>query len=67
MRIAAIDQGLSLNTPDPHEAYFNRAIAQEMRGDLRQARADYTRAAELAPTWPLPQAELARFSVVGAN
>lgn len=62
--IAAIDRGLELGTPDPHEAHFNRAIAYEGRGDLRAARADFARAAELAPEWPLPQAELARFSVV---
>ncbi|MDX2236064.1 MAG: tetratricopeptide repeat protein [Hyphomonadaceae bacterium] len=61
--IAAITHGLSLQPRDPHEAYFNRALAHEQNGDVRAAYADFRRAAELAPTWTLAQAELARFEV----
>jgi len=61
--IAAITHGLSLQPRDPHEAYFNRALAHERKGDVRAAYADFQRAAELAPTWTLAQAELARFEV----
>lgn len=61
--IEAITLGLTYNTQDPHEAYFNRALANELRGDIRAAYMDYRRAAELAPEWPRPQLELARFQV----
>jgi tetratricopeptide (TPR) repeat protein len=61
--LAAIDQGLALNAADPHEAYFNRGIAHEALDNLPAAYRDYARAAALAPDWPLPQAELARFTV----
>lgn len=61
--LAAIDQGLALDADDPHEAYFNRGIAHEALDDLPAAYRDYARAAVLAPDWPLPQAELARFTV----
>jgi tetratricopeptide (TPR) repeat protein len=63
--LAAINRGIELGTDDPHEAYFNRAIAYEELGDLGAAYRDYTRAAELAPEWALPQVELARFTVQG--
>lgn len=61
--IAAISRGIALGAEKPEEAYFNRALAHEKRENLRAAYADYRRAAELAPAWPLPQAELARFTV----
>ena len=61
--LAAIDQGLALGTDDPHEAYFNRGIAHEALDNLPAAYSDYTRASELAPDWPLPRTELARFTV----
>ena len=61
--IAAADRGLALGTRDPHEAYFNRAIARELSGDLQGAYDDYTEAAALQPNWELPRIELARFSV----
>jgi len=63
--LTAIERGLALGTDDPHEAYFNRAIAHEELGDLASAYRDYTRAAELAPDWDLPRLELARFTVSG--
>lgn len=62
--IAAIDRGLELGAEDAHEAYFNRGIAHEKMDNLTAAYRDYRRAAELKPDWPLPQAELARFTVV---
>jgi tetratricopeptide (TPR) repeat protein len=65
--LAAIDQGLALGTDDPHEAFFNRGIAHEALDNLSAAYRDYTRAAELAPDWPLPRAELARFTVQRAE
>jgi tetratricopeptide (TPR) repeat protein len=61
--IAAIDRGLELGAEDPHEAYFNRGIAHEKLDNLAAAYADYRKAQQLAPNWPLPTTELARFTV----
>lgn len=65
--IVSIDKGLELGAEDPHEAYFNRAIAHEKLDDMRAAYADYRRALELKPDWALPQQELARFTVTSAR
>ncbi len=45
------------------EIYYNRGVAHEESGNIRQAYYDYLRASELAPDWMLPHEELARFSV----
>lgn len=65
--ITSINRGLELGAEDPHEAYFNRAIAHEKLDDMRAAYADYRRAIELKPDWALPQQELARFTVTSAR
>lgn len=65
--LAAIDRGLALGADDPHEAYFNRAVAWEMLDNIPAAYADYRKAQSLAPDWPLPAQELARFTVTSAR
>jgi tetratricopeptide (TPR) repeat protein len=65
--VASINRGLELGAEDPHEAYFNRAIAQEKLDNMAGAYADYRRAAELKPDWDLPGRELARFTVTSAR
>lgn len=65
--IAAINHGLSLDTTDPHEAYFNRALANERLGDPAAAYSDFRRAQALKPDWALPGVELARYTVTGAR
>ncbi|MDX2233666.1 MAG: tetratricopeptide repeat protein [Hyphomonadaceae bacterium] len=65
--IAAIDRGLELGADEPHEAYFNRAVAQESKGDLTAAYRDYRRASTLKPDWEAPGRELARFTVTSAD
>jgi len=60
---ATLTKGISLNPKEPQEAYFNRAIAREIRGDLKGAYQDYVEAQRLKPDWRLPTAELARFTV----
>lgn len=59
--IASINRGLALAPQEPARAYFNRGAANEELGNLRAALDDYRRAADLAPNWSLPRAELARF------
>jgi tetratricopeptide (TPR) repeat protein len=61
--IAEISRGLELNPSEPEKAYFNRALAYESLDDLKAAYYDYSKAAELKPTWDEPRAELARFTV----
>jgi tetratricopeptide (TPR) repeat protein len=51
------------NTKRPELAYFGRAVAAEMAGDLAGAYADYQRASQVAPQWEEPKKELARFTV----
>jgi tetratricopeptide (TPR) repeat protein len=65
--VTSINRGIELGAEDPHEAYFNRAIAHEKLDDMRAAYADYRRAIELKPDWALPQQELARFTVTSTR
>jgi Tfp pilus assembly protein PilF len=61
--IAEISRGLELNPSEPEKAYFNRGLAYESIDDLKAAYYDYSKAAELKPSWDEPRAELARFTV----
>jgi tetratricopeptide (TPR) repeat protein len=61
--LVAIDRGLALNPNEPARAYYNRGIAHEELGQVREAYRDYRRAAELAPQWDRPRTELTRFRV----
>jgi tetratricopeptide (TPR) repeat protein len=61
--VAAIDIGLSLGTPSPERAYFNRGLGREALGDVKGAYLDYLEAQHLKPDWPEPTQELARFKV----
>jgi len=61
--IAAIDRGLDLSPEEPARAYYNRGVAHEELGHVREAYRDYRQASDLAPTWGPPQTELARFRV----
>lgn len=61
--VEEIDRGLALGAEEPEKAYFNRALARERMGDITGAYLDFRKAAELAPAWPAPKAELTRFTV----
>jgi len=61
--IADIDHGLALGPEEPEKAYFNRALADEGLDDIKAAYFDYSKAANLKPTWAPPRTELARFTV----
>jgi tetratricopeptide (TPR) repeat protein len=61
--LAETERGLDLGPREPEKAYYNRAIAHEHLGNVRQAYLDYQKAAELRPGWDLPAKELGRFSV----
>ena len=61
--VAAADKGLALNPSEPEKAYFNRATARELTGDVEGAYRDYMKAVDLAPNWEAPKVELKRFKV----
>lgn len=61
--IMAFDRGIALGPPDPAKAHFNRAIAHEELGHVREAYQDYLKASELSPEWNEPKQELERFTV----
>jgi tetratricopeptide (TPR) repeat protein len=61
--LALFDEGLRRRTRRPAIAYFGRAVANELGGNVKQAYFDYRQASLLEPKWRDPQVELARFTV----
>jgi tetratricopeptide (TPR) repeat protein len=57
------DTALEKNTRKPALAYYGRAVANELSGQVRAAYEDYQQASRLDPKWRDPKADLARFSV----
>ncbi|HVY02938.1 MAG TPA: tetratricopeptide repeat protein [Caulobacterales bacterium] len=58
-----INRGLALNPSEPEKAYYNRALAYELMGELKPAYLDYRKASELNPKWPEPAKAMSRFQV----
>jgi tetratricopeptide (TPR) repeat protein len=61
--IPAFDRGIALGSGEQAKAHFNRGIAHEELGHVREAYQDYMKAAELDPLWEEPKQELTRFTV----
>src|SRR5688572_29298479 len=61
--IAAFDRGIELGSTELPKAHFNRAIAHEELGHVREAYQDYLKASELDPLYEDPRRELTRFTV----
>ena len=61
--IALITHGLDLGPKSPARAYFARAQAHEVAGNLKAAMDDFAAAARADPDWPAPAEELKRFRV----
>lgn len=57
------DSALAKRTRRPELAYYGRAVANELSGQVRAAYEDYRQASLLNPSWKDPKADLARFSV----
>jgi tetratricopeptide (TPR) repeat protein len=57
------DSALEKRTRKPALAYYGRAVANELSGNVRAAYEDYRQASRLDPKWQDPRADLARFSV----
>lgn len=59
-----LSQGIARGPLRPEIAFYNRAIANESLGRVREAYEDYSRAAQLAPDWADPAEQLQRFQTV---
>lgn len=55
---------LNKRTRKPALAYFGRAVAHEVQGDVEAAYYDYKRARAADPDWDRPRLELSRFTVM---
>lgn len=58
-----LDAGLAGRPQRPWVGHYGLAVAHELAGRDADAYREYQRAQELKPTWDLPKAALARFSV----
>lgn len=57
------DTAIAKKTRRPELAYYGRAVAHELAGEVRAAYHDYQQASRLNPKWRQPKEELARFRV----
>lgn len=57
------DTALAKKTRRPELAYYGRAVANELTGQVRAAYEDYLQASRIDPKWQDPKADLARFRV----
>lgn len=62
--LALLSEGIARGPMRPAVAYYQRAVANEELGRVREAYEDYSRAAELAPEWADPAEQLQRFQTV---
>jgi tetratricopeptide (TPR) repeat protein len=62
--VTTLSQGIARNPLRPEIAYYQRAVANEELGRVREAYEDYSRAAALAPEWADPAEQLQRFQTV---
>ena len=61
--LAALTKGIDIQPQEAEKAYYNRAIANEELGRVKEAYYDYLKAAELKPEWEQPKMQLTRFTV----
>ncbi|HYW16376.1 MAG TPA: tetratricopeptide repeat protein [Allosphingosinicella sp.] len=57
------DSALAKKTRRPELAYYGRAVAHELSGQVRAAYSDYRQASQIDPKWRQPKLELARFKL----
>jgi tetratricopeptide (TPR) repeat protein len=61
--VPLFDTAIAKDTRRPAIAYYGRAVAHELGGNVKQAYRDYRQASLIEPKWRDPQTELARFTV----
>ncbi|MFQ3666684.1 MAG: hypothetical protein SNJ79_11765, partial [Sphingomonadaceae bacterium] len=61
--VRSLTDGIALGPSRVEVAYYSRAVANEIMGNLRAAYEDYQAAAAARPGWEEPIEQLKRFSV----
>ena len=61
--LASLNKGIAMDPLEAEKAFYNRAIAQEELGHVKEAYYDYLKAAEIKPDWEQPKMQLTRFQV----
>jgi len=61
--VDALSESIDLGTDNLPEALYNRAIAYERLGQVKEAYFDFKKAQELRPDWELPGRALERYQV----
>ena len=61
--VPLFDTAIERKTRRPAIAYYGRAVAYELGGEIKAAYRDYRQASLIEPNWRDPQTELARFTV----
>ena len=61
--IGPLTKGIEMGAAELEKAYYNRAIAYEEVGRVKEAYYDYLKASELKPDWEQPKMQLTRFTV----
>lgn len=62
--LADINKGIALGPKKPEIAYYNRAVVDELQGDIHSAYEDYKKALEVNPSFSLAIKQLQRFRVI---
>jgi tetratricopeptide (TPR) repeat protein len=61
--VPLFNTAIEKETRRPAIAYYGRAVAHELGGEIKEAYRDYRQASLIEPHWRDPQTELARFTV----
>ena len=61
-----LNKSIAMGTSEPKHAYYNRALARELKDDLKGAYFDFKKALELDPEFADAQREIKRFTVTTA-
>jgi len=61
--IADINKGMTMGMSYPHIGYYNRAVAEQLKGQFKEAYFDYKKVLELEPNFTLASEQLKNFIV----
>ncbi len=64
--LTQINKGLELGMGFPHLGYYNRAVAEQMLGQYKEAYYDYKKSVELEPSFAAAEERLKDFTVTKA-
>ena len=61
--IVDVNKGIALGLSYPHLGYYNRAVAEELKGDFKASYFDFKKVLELEPTFQQATDQLKNFTV----